>query len=176
MRLSFQRTFIQFSENYLATHYSGGIRSLSRFVGGPFLIVVGAIFMINSNRQIDSSLLRGIITIFSVSLILYGLWITLRPLINLSLVWLRRDILFSTENAYVELEIIGDILKVKEGDETIELPIEKIMSIQLRSESSWILTEGDYLISIPREGIDKGDHEEFITALEEIRFPDEEEE
>ena len=65
---------------------------------------------------------------------------------------------------------------MKEGDETIELPIEKIMSIQLPSERSWILTEGDYLISIPREGIDKGDHEKFITTLEEIRFPDEEEE
>ena len=176
MRLSFQRTFNQFSENYLATHYSGGVRSLTRFVGGPFLIVIGAIFIINSSRQIDSSLLKGIIAVFSSALILYGLWQTLQPLINLLLVWVRRDILFSAENAYVELEIVGDILKVKEGNEKIELPIEKIKSIQLRSESSWILTEGDYLISIPREGIDEGDHEKFITTLDKIRFPDEEEE
>lgn len=176
MRIAFQRTFNQFSENYLATFYSGGVRSLSRFMGGPSLIVIGAIFIINSNRQIESSLLKIIITIVSVSLIIFGLWQTLQPLINLFLVWLRRDVLFSAENAYVELEIIGDILFVKEGQEKLELPIEKIKSIQLRSESSWILTEGDYLISIPREGIDKGDHEKFITALEELRFQDEEEE
>ena len=176
MQLSFQRTFIQFSENYLATHYSGGIRSLSRFIGGPSLIVIGSIFIINSSRNIESLFFRGIIAIFSSALIIFGFWQTLQPLINLFLVWLRRDIMFSRENAYVELNIDGNILNIKEGQEEIELPIEKIKSIQLLSESSWILTEGDYLISIPREGIDKGDHEKFIATLEAIRFPEVEEE
>lgn len=175
MRISFRRTFAQFSENYLATHYSGGVSSLNRLAGGPLMIVIGAIFIITSRAKMAPSFFRGVIAIIAILLIIWGLIQTFLPLLNLLLVWLRRDTLFAGQQAFVELEIIGESLNVNEGEDSIELPIEKIKSIQHRTESTWILTEGDYLIAIPREGIEKGDHEKFVAALEAIRYQDEEE-
>ncbi len=174
MQISFQRTFAQFSEDYLATHYSGGVSSLGRLAGGPLLIVIGTLIANASRAQFESAFALTLAFAISISFILWGAIQTLKPLFNLFLVWLRREAMFSGENAKVEMEITGEILKITEGKENIELPIDQIKSIQHRSQSTWILTEGDYLIAIPREGIRRGNHEDFISALEEIKYPDEE--
>ncbi len=176
MRISFQRTFAQFTENYLATHYSGGISSLGRFAGGPIIIVSGAIIMVLANANFQPGFFRFFSITVATVFIGYGFLRTIQPVFNLFLVWLRRESLFSKENAFVVMEISDNFLKVTEGIEEVELQFDQIKSVQHRTESTWILTEGDYLISIPRTGITSGDHEKFVAALEEILFVEEDEE
>jgi hypothetical protein len=175
MKISFQRTFAQFSENYLATHYGGGISSLSRLAGGPMLIVSGVLISVLANANLQSTFFRTLFVIIAILLIAFGFVRTLLPLFNLFLVWLRRDSLFSKEKGFVEMELTKEFLNVSEGPEKIKLKFDQIKSIQHLTESTWILTEGDYLISIPRDGLTSGNHEKFVAALEEILLVEEEE-
>ena len=174
MRIAFQRTFNQFSEDYLATHYSGGVNTMSRLVGGPVIIFAGALIIIWANESVPSNVLRAIIYILAALLMLYGVFRTIQPLINVFLVWLRRDLIFSPENAAVSMQLVGETLAITEGAEELDLPLEQIKSSQHRTESTWILTQGDHLIAIPREGIVEGDHDEFVAALEELFYAEEE--
>jgi hypothetical protein len=174
MRISFKRTFAQFSDNYLATHYSGGVKTISRLVGGPIIIVGAVLLAVTTNSRLQASFLRLPFLVLAFTTLIYGLLRTLQPLINLFLVWLRRDQLFSDEQSAISLQLKGDKLIIEENDEKIDFPIEQIKSIQHRAESTWILTEGDYLISIPRAGLSEGNHDKFFTALEDIFYVDEE--
>jgi hypothetical protein len=45
--------------------------------------------------------------------------------------------------------------------------------MQHRGDSTWILTENDTLIYVPREGLLSGDHDEFVQAIEEKITPEE---
>jgi hypothetical protein len=80
------------------------------------------------------------------------------------LLWLRRDELLGDQPTILELK--DDRLMLIQGDESLELPLDQIKSIQHRGHGTWLLTAGDHLISIPREGLLEGDHDAFINALE----------
>jgi hypothetical protein len=175
MKIQFQRTYAEFSENYLATHYSGGVNSLTRLLGGPAIMVGSALLFVFLNPRIENAFFRGLILVLTIIAVLFGLFRTLAPLLNLFLVWLRRDSLFSNNQSQVEIELDREVLNITEGEESYELDVHKILSIQHRTASTWLLTEGDVLISIPREGVTMGDHEALIAALEEILFQEEEE-
>ncbi len=138
-------------------------------------MVIGVIITVIANANLRSGFFRGLFGVIAILLIGFGFVRMLQPLFNLFLVWLRRDTLFSKENAFVEMELGEDSLRVSEGSEEIDLKIDQIKSIQHRTESTWILTEGDYLISIPRDGILSGDHEKFVAAIDELLFEEDEE-
>lgn len=174
MNIKFQRSYAEFSENYLATHYSGGVNSLTRLIGGPLIMVAAAILFTLLNPRIQNGFLRALVLIIVVLIVLYGFFRTLSPLFNLFLVWLRRDTLFRGEQAQVEIKLEGERLEVREGGESVSLNVEQLQSVQHRTESTWLITEGDALISIPREGILEGDQEAFIAAIEELLYADEE--
>lgn len=175
MRVSYRPTFSQFSDNYLSTHYSGGVQTLRRLAGGPLLILLGAVAMIAARAWLPSSLLRFPLVLVGFLVALAGALYAFQPLLNVFLVWLRRDELFGEGQKPTKIELKRGILLVSEGEEELKLPLEQIKSIQHRSDSSWILTQGDYLISVPRQGLLEGEHDAFIEALETAIAPEEEE-
>ena len=87
---------------------------------------------------------------------------------------LRREELFGSETGPTIIELKGKHLHITENQENLKLPIQQIKSIQHRAESTWILTEGEYLIFIPRNSLIEGDHDSFIGSLETLLEPDEE--
>lgn len=171
MKVSYRPTFDQFADNYLSTHYSGGVRLLQRTAGGPALIVSGALAMVWVSGHIDFWLLRYPLLLLGLLVALYGLSYTLRPLFNLLLVWLRRSELFENENAITTLELKGGFLLVTQGKDQVKLPLKQILTVQHRSTSTWILTASDNLVYLPREGLVTGKHDAFIKALEEKLVP-----
>jgi hypothetical protein len=174
MRVSYRPSYAQFAENYLATHYSGGVGTLQRIAGGPSTILAGALLAFALAPRIASGFFRGLFILIGILLILAGLFYTFQPLINLFLVRLRREQLFGENVGATIIELSDQSLIVTEGEETLKLPIDQIKSIQHRAESTWLLTHGDYLIFVPREGLLEGDHDSFITELEKLLEPDEE--
>lgn len=174
MKVSYRPTFDQFAENYLSTHYSGGVRTLQRILGGPFLMVAGSLLIIITNDRISFWLFRYPLYLIGLVVALYGLGYTLGPLFNLFLVWLRRGELFENKDSETTLELLADQLHVTQQGESIKLALSTIQSIQHRSTNTWILTYSDDLIYIPRSGLLSGDHDKFIEALEKKLAPPEE--
>ena len=176
MRVSYRPSYAQFVDNYLATYYSGGVGTLRRVAGGPMAIVAGALIIIASISWLAPGFFRSLLVVAASFLILGGLFYAARPLINILLVGLRREKFFGEETGPTIIELHEDRLQITENKEVLELPIEQIKSIQHRADSTWILTSGDYLISVPRSGLLEGDHDKFVSALEALLAPDEEEE
>jgi hypothetical protein len=166
MRIAYRPTFAQFADNYLATHYSGGVQTLRRLAGGPVLVILGVIAIVLASAHIAVIWLRLPIFLVATILILAGLRYTLLPLFNLFLVWLRRDEVLGGEGAIVVIELKRENLLISERGRVARLPLESIRSIQHRTESTWILTDADHLVSLPRQDLISGDHDAFIEALE----------
>lgn len=175
MKITYRPTFDQFADNYLSTFYSGGVRVLQRTLGGPAMIIVGAIGMVWVNRNIDFWLFKYPLMLAGLALALYGLSYTLRPLFNLFLVWLRRKELFESKGAITTLDLRGNTLFVNQGKVDVKLTMDQILSVQHRSTSTWILTRSDNLVYLPREGLLSGSHDKFVAALVEKMTPEEEE-
>ncbi len=175
-KISYHPTFSQFADNYLATYYSGGVKTLQRVAGGPALIVTGMLAIIFAFDRLHSWLLRAPTIVAGLAIALYGLSYTLGPLFNVFLVWLRRDRLFQNEQALTTLELEGEHLKINQSGEEVKMPLSKIKSMQHRGDSTWILTDNDTLIYVPREGLVSGDHDEFVQAIEEKITPEKKEE
>ena len=164
MRIAFQPSLSDLIESYLATHYSGGVQTMRRLAGGPVILLLGALTIIAVNAWVVSTFLRILLIALGFLFALYGLWLTLTPVFNMFLLWLRRDELLGDQPTILELK--DDRLMLIQGDESLELPLDQIKSIQHRGHGTWLLTAGDHLISIPREGLLEGDHDAFINALE----------
>lgn len=176
MKVSYRPTFDQFADNYLSTHYSGGVRLLQRTAGGPALIILGALSTVWVNARVAFWLLRIPLLLLGVLLAGYGLYLTLQPLLNLLLVWMRRRELFESQAAITTLELKGAFLHVAQGKDQVKLPLEQIQTVQHRSTSTWILTRSDNLVYLPREGLLSGSHDKFVQALEKKLAPQEDEE
>jgi hypothetical protein len=175
MRLSYLPTYSQFVENYIATHYSSGVGTFRRLAGGPTAILAGALLTLIAYSRLSSGFFRVAFIIIGSLTILAGIYFVLQPLFNILLVRLRREELFGSEIGPTTIELKGEYLNITENQEKLKLPIHQIKSIQHRAESTWILTEGDYLVFVPRNGLIEGDHDLFITSLETLLEPDEEE-
>lgn len=175
MRVSYRPSYAQFVDNYLATYYSGGVGTLRHLAGGPMAIVAGALIIVVSISRLSPGFFRTLLILPASFLILAGLFYAARPLINIFLVRLRREELFGEERGPTIIELHEDRLQITENKEELALPIEQIKSIQHRAESSWILTKGDYLIAVPRSDLLEGDHDKFVSALEALLEPNEEE-
>jgi hypothetical protein len=171
MKVSFHPTFDQFADNYLSTYYSGGVQTLQRAIGGPVVIVVGAIIMVLANASISFLPARYALYLLGIAAVIFGLRYTVGPLFNLFLVWVRRDELYGKGGKLTTLELKDSNLLVTQGDETVEFPLGKILSVQHRSTNTWVLTQGDNLIYIPREGLASGDHDKFVQELENKLAP-----
>jgi len=175
MRVSYRPNYSQFVENYLATHYSGGVGTLRRLAGGPLGIIAGALLIIAALSRLSTGFFRGFLVVAGSLLILAGLFYAVQPLINVFLVRLRREELFGDEIGPTTIELIDNQLHITENQEKLKLPIDQIKSIQHRAESTWIITHGDYLLFVPRSGLIEGDHDSFVSALEALLEPEEEE-
>jgi len=173
MKVSYRPTFDEFADNYLSTYYSGGVRVLQRAAGGPALIIASALSMMWFSREVEFWLLQVPLLLLGLLVALYGLYLTLRPLLNLLLVWLRRKQLFESQDAITTLELKGGFLHVTQGKEQVKLPLDQIQSVQHRSTSTWILTHSDNLIYLPREGLISGKHDSFVQSLEKKLAPKE---
>ncbi len=171
MRLSYRRTFSQFADSYLATYYSSGVQTIRRRAAGPFYALIGGLLIVFGNNPAMSLLFRVLLYVAGVALVLYGLGYTLLPFFNLFLVWLRREEFLGPEGTPISLEIKAGQLIVREGKNSTKIPIKQIKTVQQRSDSSWLLTESDQLIAIPRHGLLSGDHDKFIEAVESALSP-----
>jgi hypothetical protein len=176
VKVSYQPTYDQFADNYLSTYYSGGVRTLQRAAGGPLLIIVGALLAIWVSRNVDFWLLSWPLIIGCLYIALRGLSLTLRPLFNLLLVWLRRHEQFESPDATTTIELRGEALFVEQNKEKIKVPLEEILSVLHRSSNTWIVTKSDSLIYIPRADLISGDHDDFVEALEAKLAPEDPEE
>lgn len=174
MKLSYRPTFEQFSDNYLATYYSGGVSTLRRIAGGPALMLAGVLLIVFVFDRTGSWLLRAPAVLAGLAIFFYGLSYAVGPLFNVFLVSLRKEQLFGDQKSPTTLELQAQDLHVDENGELLKLPLTKIKSVQHRKESTWILTHGDTLIYVPRQGLLSGDHDKFIQALEEKIAPKEE--
>jgi hypothetical protein len=173
MKITYKPTFEQFSDNYLATHYSAGVRTMQRLGGGPLIMLAGSLIVVFANDRVALALLRWPLILLGVAVFIYGLSYALGPLFNVFLVWLRRGQIFSAK-AVNSLELKGNDLYIEQNGESVKMPVKQIQSVQHRADSSWLLTYSDNLIFIPREGLLSGDHDKFVHALEEKIAPDEE--
>lgn len=169
MRIEYRRTFSQFVDNYLSKYYSTGTNTFYHLAGGPSLILVG-ILTVNYTRGISIPFFRGLFWLAGFSAAAYGILYTLLPLINIFLVWLRREDFLGPEGALISLELDTEdqIIKITDPEGNMELAFTEILRIQHRSDSAWIVTKSDQVISIPRENLLSGDHDAFISALEKI--------
>ncbi len=176
MRIEYRRTFSHFVDNYLATYFATPGKTMLRLTGGPFFIVTGAFMIIYSNNAGISGGSKLILNLFATSALLYGLYYTARPALNILLVWLRREEFLGPEDAVIALELRDESLRVYEGAQHFELPFDQIFAVQRRTHSAWIITESDNLIYFPFEDLISGDAEAFLEALDAAIAPDEEEE
>lgn len=173
MRIEFRRTFSQFVDNYIASYFGTPGQTFIHITGGPLLIVSGAFLIIfTRNAEIWSALVL-IIDLVAILLILYGLFYALRPALNIFLVWLRRDQFLGLETN-IALELLDEDLRVHEGADPFDLPLDQIIAVQRREKSAWIITKSDYLIYFPLENLISGHADKFLDALDEAIAPDEE--
>ena len=174
MRIQYRRTFSQFIDTYLSTYY--GHNAFARILGGPALIVIGGVMLVFSGRENYGWFLRAVLILIGGIILVRGLIMMLRPLVNIFLVWLRRDEFLGEDNAKTTIELYEDRLTVTDADGEIEMPLEKILAVSLRTDGAWIVTDSDNIVYVPRENLLEGDHDEFVEALELAIAPDEEEE
>ena len=169
MQISYNRTFNQFIDTYLAVYYSGSLRLLRRVLGGPFLIFI-ALVWIRFSRNIDGNFLRGFFASLGVLILLYGIYYFLMPLINILLVWLRQDEILGEAGAEITLTLVSEEEKimVTEPAGSFEISFDDILYIQHRSDSAWIMTQRDQIIYIPRQNLNSGDHDKFINTIEKL--------
>ncbi|MCW5876512.1 MAG: hypothetical protein KIS85_06480 [Anaerolineales bacterium] len=175
MKVVYIPNFDQFADNYLSTYYSSGVSTLKRAAGGPLMLLLGALGAIWVADRVEFWLLRYPLLLAGTALSLYGLYYTLRPLINLLLVWLRRAELFDNEAVKTTLELKGAVLHISQGKDRVRLPLEQILSVLHRSSNTWIITQSDTLVYVPRQGLLSGDHDKFVDALVEKLTPEDEE-
>lgn len=176
MKVSYIPNFDEFADNYLSTYYSGGVRTLQRAAGGPVMILLGALGALWVAERVGFWLLRYPLMWAGIGLGLYGLYFTLRPLINLLLVWLRRAELFDNPAVKITLELKGDDLHIRQGKDDVRLSMAQILSVLHRSHNTWIITSSDTLVYVPRAGLLSGDHDKFVNALVKKLTPEDEEE
>jgi hypothetical protein len=175
MRIEFRRTFSQFVDNYIASYFGTPGQTFIRLTGGPLLIVSGAFLIIYTRTADIWSSLIFIINLTAVILILYGLFYLFRPVLNIFLVWLRRDQFLGPADAVMALELLDEKLRVHEGADPFDLPLDKILAVQRRAKSAWIITKSDNLVYFPLEDLLSGDADAFMDALDAAIAPDEEE-
>lgn len=175
MKVSYKPTFEQFSDNYLATYYSGGVKTLQRVAGGPLVMFLGTMIVVLTFERTAFWWLRVPAVLLSAYVFWRGLSYTLGPLFNVFLVWLRRSQLYG-EGATTELELRGEKLYIEQNGEQVSIPVKHIQSIQHRAESTWLLTFSDQMLYVPREGLLSGDHDKFVAKLEEALAPKEDNE
>jgi len=176
MKVSYQPTFEQFADNYLATYYGGGVQTLRRVAGGPLVMFLGSLIIVMVFDRTASWWWRLPALVAGLYVFWRGLAYTLGPLFNVFLVYLRREQLFGAQAPATSLTLRGQSLHVEQGGEKVRLPVEHIQSVQHRAESTWLLTHSDQMLYIPREGLQSGDHDKFVARIEEILAPAEEEE
>lgn len=173
MKLSYRRTFSQFADNYLSTYYTGA-QTLRRVAYGPLLMVVGSILVVAGRNPQTFILLRWLLALAGLAGLLYGLFLTLRPFIDLALVYLRRAEFLGPEGSQVTLELGQSALRVDEASGTLEVPYSDIQAVQYRARGAWIITQSDHLIPIPTADLTAGDADTFLAALDLILNPPEE--
>jgi hypothetical protein len=174
MKISYKPTFQQFSDNYLATYYSGGVKTLQRVAGGPLVMLAGTLVPVLAFDRTPFWWLRIPALLAGIYIFWRGLSYALGPLFNVFLVSLRREQLYEKNPAITTLEIRGEKLHVDQNGEQVSLPVKHIQTIQHRADSTWLLTFSDQMLYIPREGLISGDHDKFVAKLEELLTPDEE--
>ena len=169
MKISYRYTFSQFTDNFIAQYYSGGIRVFTRLLGGPILIFIG-ILIIGYTRQMEVGAGYYVLWVIGLLITLFGLAYFTRPGLQLLFVRSRKDEFLGTDGEEVELTLDPEaqtvLIKGPEGES--ELPLTEILYIQHRAESTWIITNRDHTIPIPRKELTSGDHDAFISAIEEI--------
>lgn len=171
MKLAYRRTFSQFADSYLATHYSAGVQTFRRLAAGPLLMVAGALVFFLGRPPLFW-LGRAALILVGLALLLYGLFLALRPFIDLGLVYLRRDEFLGPEGQPVTLELADHGLRLTEAGAPLDVPYTDIQVIQHRARGAWIITKSDHLISIPSE-LTEGDLSAFLAALDRILHPPE---
>jgi hypothetical protein len=172
MKVSYNPSFEHFVDNYLATYYAGGVSILKRTVGGPLIILAGALLIVFVNDRIASGWLRVPLVTVGLLVAFYGVTFTLGPLFNIFLVWLRREELYGRNNL-TTLELKGNSLEVTQGADHFKVPLKQIQSVQQRRTSTWIITHSDNLVYFPRE-LASGNYDKFVQLLEEKLAPEEE--
>jgi hypothetical protein len=174
MKISYQPTYQQFADNYLATYYSGGVQTLRRVAGGPLVMFLGTLVIILVFDRTASWWLRLPALLLGLYIFWRGLSYALGPLFNVFLVWLRREQLYAEGAPATTLELRGSNLHVEQNGEQVRVPVKHIQSIQHRAESTWLLTFSDQMLYIPRAGLLSGDHDRFVARLEELLAPKDE--
>lgn len=169
MRIEYRRTFSLFVDDYISKYYSTGARTFSHLAGGPTLIFFGIIGGLLA-RRISSDGVREFSIVAAGAAIIYGAYYIVRPLLNIFLVWLRKDEFLGPEGALVSLELDPgkQTIQIVDQGETMHLNLVDILRIQHRSASAWILTKTNQVISIPRHDLIAGDLDDFIKAVETI--------
>ena len=169
MKISYRYTFSQFTDNFIAQYYSGGIRVFTRLLGGPGLIFIG-ILIIGYTRQVEVG--TGYYVLWGIGLLiaLVGIIYFIRPGLQLLFVRSRKDEFLGSNGEAVELTLDPEaqIILIKGPEGESELPLTEILYIQHRAESTWIITNRDHTIPIPRKELTFGDHDVFISAIQEI--------
>lgn len=173
MKLSYRRTFSQFADSHLASHYSMGSQTLRRVALGPFIMLLGALVLFIGRRPSLFWLLRGAFILAGLVVLLYGLFLALRPFIDLALVYLRRDEFLGPEGQPVTLELLPEALRVTDGDTQADIPFKDILAVKYRAAGAWVITRSDHLIAIPAD-LTEGDADAFLAALDAVLNPPEE--
>ncbi|UYN90201.1 MAG: hypothetical protein KIT08_02935 [Anaerolineales bacterium] len=176
MKVSYRPTFEQFSDNYLATYYSGGVQTLRRVAGGPLVMLLGSLIIVLTFDRTEAWWLRLPAVLLGLYVFWRGLAYTVGPLFNVYLVSLRKEKLFGPDAPLTTLQIRGKKLHIEQNDEKVVVPVEHIQSIQYRGDSTWLLTFSDQMLYVPREGLESGQHDPFVAKLEELLTPEEVEE
>ncbi|MBW8012878.1 MAG: hypothetical protein FVQ83_16800 [Chloroflexi bacterium] len=175
MRVEYRRTFSQFIDTYLGTYFGTAGQTVWRILGGPFWIIVGVLLFILAGSPGTWLFFKFIIYSLSVLIALYGAAYIARPAVNLLLVWLRREEFLGAEGALIALELHEDCLRVFEGDNSFDVPLEEIATIQQRADSAWIITQTENLIYVPGKDAISGDPDAFLAALDEAIAEEDEE-
>lgn len=174
MKVTYKPTFQQFSDNYLATYYTGGVKTLQRIAGGPLVMFAAVMLPVLTFDRTAFWWLRVPALLLGIYIFWRGLSFTLGPLFNVFLVWLRREQLYGKKAQATSLELRGEKLYVEQNGEQVSFPVKHIQSIQHRADSTWLLTYSDQMLYIPRFDLASGDHDKFVAKLEELLAPDEE--
>lgn len=156
-------------DNYIASYYSAGVQTFSRAFGGPLMVMAGIIILAVVRKPGMGVFLSAGAWAGGAALLAAGTLRTLRPWIDLGLVWLRREEFLGADEAIsVELDTQAETLILQDTERVLTFPLSEIRSIQHRTNSAWILTQSDQLVYIPRHDLLDGDHDAFMGAIEAI--------
>ena len=169
MKVEYKRTFAQFADNYITSYYSSGIQPIFRLLGGPILILIGVrVFGFLSSEP--NPFLVILIWIAGIFLMLFGGGLALQPFLQLFVIWIRREEHIGKDGEIVTIEFHPEsgALTISESEGKLELHINDLKSIQYRADSTWLLTQSDNMIFIPRSGLTSGDHDLLIETIESM--------